>query len=93
MHHGPAVEMGKDNSIPLKQALGIKLFFVYLLFYIGFIVIGIVSPELLASKVIIGLNLAYVYGMGLIVLAIVMGLIYNHYCSLYEDKYNKEVAQ
>ncbi len=93
MHHGPAVELGKDNSIPLKQALGIKLFFLYLLFYVGFIVIGIVSPDLLALKVISGLNLAYVYGMGLILLAIIMGLIYNHFCSLYEDKYNKEVTK
>jgi uncharacterized membrane protein (DUF485 family) len=36
-----------------------------------------------------GLNLAIVYGFGLIVLAIIMGLIYNHLCTKKEDELNK----
>ena len=35
-------------------------------------------------------NLAIVYGFGLIVLAIVMGFIYNAMCSKLEDKMNKK---
>ncbi len=93
MHHGPAVELDKDNSIALKQALGIKLFFIYLIFYIGFIVTGIVWPDSLSTKIILGLNFAYVYGMGLIILAIVMGLFYNYFCTKYEDDLNKEVSK
>ena len=38
--------------------------------------------------VILGLNLAVVYGMGLIVLAIVMGLVYNQMCTKKEDELN-----
>jgi uncharacterized membrane protein (DUF485 family) len=37
-----------------------------------------------------GLNLAFVYGMGLIVLAAVMGLIYNYFCTKFENEMNKE---
>ena len=38
--------------------------------------------------VFFGLNLAVVYGFGLIVLAIVMGVIYNHVCTGYENRLN-----
>ncbi len=93
MQHGPAVELGKDNSIPMKQALGIKLFFVYLLFYLGFIFVGLLSPDSMSIQMFSGLNLAYIYGMGLIVMAIVMGLAYNHFCTKYENLYNKEDKQ
>ncbi len=90
MQHGPAVELGQDNSIPMKQSLGIKLFLVYLLFYLGFIFIGLLAPDSMGINMIFGLNLAYIYGMGLIVLAIGMGLVYNHFCTKYEDQFNKE---
>jgi uncharacterized membrane protein YciS (DUF1049 family) len=36
-----------------------------------------------------GLNLAVVYGMGLIILAIIMGIIYNNMCTKAEDQMNK----
>ena len=43
------------------------------------------------GKIVLGnQNLAVVYGFGLIVLAIVMGLIYSSICTGYEKKYNKE---
>jgi hypothetical protein len=35
-----------------------------------------------------GLNLAVVYGFGLIFLAIIMGLIYNVICTRAEDRMN-----
>jgi uncharacterized membrane protein (DUF485 family) len=90
MHHGPAVELGKDNSIQHKTRLGLKLFFVYLIIYAGFVIIGTLYPHLMGITVVAGLNLAFVYGMGLIVLAIVMGLVYNFFSTGFEDKYNKE---
>lgn len=90
MLHGPAVELGKDNSIPKKTQLGVILFFVYLVIYAGFVLIGTISPETLGMKALGKLNLAFVYGMGLILLAAVMGLIYNYFCTRFEEKYNKE---
>lgn len=90
MLHGPAAKLGEDKSSKKKAALGIKLFFVYLLLYAGFTAIGVFRPELMGIRVFLGLNLAIVYGFGLIIVAIVMGWIYHMICSGYEDKMNKE---
>lgn len=90
MHHGPAAELGKDHSIAYKTRLGVKLFLVYLLVYAGFVGIGVFSPRLMGTTALLGLNLAFVYGMGLIVLAIIMGLVYNYFCTRHEDKMQKE---
>jgi len=90
--HGPAVKLGKDNASEWKSKLGIKLFFVYGVIYAGFVVINTVKPELMKINAFLGLNLAVVYGMGLIVLAIVMGVIYNYFCTRKEDELNKPEA-
>jgi len=88
MGHGPATSWGTDNASEYKTKMGIKLFLVYCLIYSGFVIINTIKPKLMAIKVVAGLNLACVYGFGLIILAIVMGLIYNAVCSSAEDKMN-----
>jgi uncharacterized membrane protein (DUF485 family) len=90
MLHEPAVEMEQDLSISKKTRLGVILFFVYLLTYAGFVVIGVMYPEIMGMEALGGQNLAVVYGMGLILLAAVMGIIYNYVCTRYEKKMNKE---
>jgi len=90
MLHGPSVELGRDRSVPQKTRLGVVMFFIYMVVYIGFVVIGTMFPKALGVKFIGGQNLAFLYGMGLIILAVVMGLIYNFFCTRLEDKFNKE---
>ncbi|SOD14949.1 DUF485 domain-containing protein [Pedobacter xixiisoli] len=68
-----------------KSKLGVRLFFVYLICYAGFVALGVFNYELLSTTVFSGLNLAVVYGIGLIVFAVIMGIIYNYYCTKYED--------
>lgn len=92
MHHEPAAEMGQDNAADVKSRLGLILFFVYSMVYAGFVVINTVSPKTMGEKVLLGLNLAVVYGFGLIVLAIIMGLIYNAICTRYEKQHNTEAT-
>jgi uncharacterized membrane protein (DUF485 family) len=92
MDHGPAVKLGKDNASEWKAKLGVILFFVYAAFYACFVTIIIVKPKLMSITVFAGLNLAVVYGFGLIVLAIIMGLLYNHFCTKKENKLN-DLAQ
>jgi uncharacterized membrane protein (DUF485 family) len=92
MLHEPAAQLGKDHSIKKKARLGVILFFVYLAVYAGFVVIGTLWPRLLGVESLFGQNLAVVYGMGLIILAAVMGVIYNYFCTRYEDELNKEDA-
>ena len=84
--HGPAAKLEKDYASQFKQSLGIKLFIVYALIYAGFVAITTIQPEVLEKDIFLGLNLAVVYGMGLIILAIVMGLIYHFICSKKEDE-------
>ncbi|WP_207424866.1 DUF485 domain-containing protein [Desertivirga brevis] len=90
MHHGPAVELGVDNASKKKAKLGVRFFFLYLFFYAGFVAIGVLNYELLSKEVIAGLNLALFYGIGLILFAVILGILYNNFCSRYEDELNKE---
>jgi len=90
MHHQPAIELGRDLSIPRKTRLGVILFLVYLAIYAGFVVVGTLFTGALGVRVFADLNLAVVYGMGLIILAAVMGLFYNYFCTKYEKQMNRE---
>jgi uncharacterized membrane protein (DUF485 family) len=93
MLHEPAVELGVDYASKKKSKLGIILFLVYAFIYLIFVLIGLNHTELLGTKVIIGLNLAIVYGFGLIILAVVMGFIYSWICTGMEEKMEKEAKQ
>lgn len=89
MIHEPAAQLGVDNASERKSKLGMKLFIVYLLIYAGFVIIGLTDPEIMEYHVFKGQNLAILYGFGLIVLAIIMGFIYNYACTRLENKLNK----
>lgn len=90
MDHGPAVKLGVDHAQKKKQRLGVWLFIVYTIVYAIFVAIGVTNYEMMGKTVLGNQNLAVVYGFGLIVLAIIMGLIYNWICTGYENKMNKE---
>ncbi len=90
MLHEPASPQQEDKAAERKSRLGLKLFFVYAIIYAGFVFIGVTKPSLMGIRVIFGLNLAIVYGFGLIIIAIVMGFLYHLACSKLEDKLNIE---
>ena len=90
MAHGPATEWGVDKATDYKAKLGVYMFFTYVIIYAAFIVINVASPKIMGLIIFAGLNLAVVYGLGLILLAIIMGLIYNHLCTKKEDQVNVE---
>ncbi len=82
MHEGPAPESGPDPASGYKTRIGVIMFTIYCIVYVGFILIHVLS-EGQAMQIILfmGLNLAVVYGVGLIVFALVLALIYNHMCT------------
>jgi uncharacterized membrane protein (DUF485 family) len=80
--------MGTDAASGFKSKVGLILFTIYGLIYVGFVLINTFAPQVMGQIVLAGLNLAVVYGFGLIILAIVMGLIYNIICSRAEDRLN-----
>jgi len=90
MQQHEAVKLEKDNAEGFKSKVGLILFGVYSFIYAGFVFINTWSPKTMETKVLLGLNLAVFYGFFLIILAIVMGIIYNHYCTKMENKLNVE---
>ena len=66
------------------------MFVLYTLVYGIFVAIGVANYEAMSNIVIAGLNLAVTYGFGLIVFAIILGLIYNWRCTKIEKEMNKE---
>lgn len=67
-----------------KARLGIWLFVLYALVYAGFVFINTFRPKLMGIDVL-GVNLAVMYGMGLIVFAVILALIYNSLCARAEQ--------
>ncbi|MEZ6072945.1 MAG: DUF485 domain-containing protein [Pirellulales bacterium] len=60
--------------------VGLVLFAVYLVLYAGFILLNAFSPETMERTPVAGINLAILYGIGLIVAALVLALIYGWLC-------------
>lgn len=86
MLHEPATPSGKDRAAPYKMRVGLWMFLFYLLVYSGFVAINLIDSSLMERTVMLGLNLAIVYGFGLIILAFVEALIYNAMCLRHEKK-------
>jgi uncharacterized membrane protein (DUF485 family) len=85
MLHEPAPDSGPDPATAYKTRLGLWMFLFYCVFYAGFVLINVATGGTAMQTIVMsGLNLAVVYGMGLIVLALVMALIYNHLCTAKE---------
>ncbi len=57
--------------------IGLILFSLYLLSYVGFVAVNAFSPESMERSVVSGLNLALVYGFGLIIGAVVLSGVYG----------------
>jgi uncharacterized membrane protein (DUF485 family) len=66
---------------PQHSRHGMLLFLVYCALYGGFMaLVAFAPPKLLGQPVLVGVNLAILYGMGLIVAAIVLALVYMVLC-------------
>jgi uncharacterized membrane protein (DUF485 family) len=60
--------------------LGLWLFAIYLVLYLGFVLLSAFAAGTMERPVVAGLNLAIVYGFGLIIGALVLALIYGWLC-------------
>jgi uncharacterized membrane protein (DUF485 family) len=79
MLHEPATPSVADHAAGYKSRLGILMFVLYLLFYAGFVAINLLFPLVMEAPVL-GMNLATVYGFGLIVVALIEALVYDWLC-------------
>ena len=90
MLHEPAAKAEKDNASDWKAKLGINLLLLYCLVYMGFVGIAVFATDAMKKPLFAGTNLAIIYGMGLIIFAIILGLVYNHFCTKKEEEMNNE---
>jgi len=63
-----------------------KLFAVYLLLYGGFVLLNTFSPTTMEATPIEGINVAIIYGFGLIVAAFFLALLYGLLCTKEGDE-------
>jgi len=81
MSHGPATQWKENKTLDKKKArLGVVMFIIYTVIYAGFILINVFDNPVM--RISVGdLNVAIVYGFGLIALALVLAIIYNQICT------------
>lgn len=75
--HGPHVEWKKDSSAVIKELVGKWFFVLYAIVYFGFILINVFSPQFMGMR-IGSMNMAIVFGLGLILFAMLLAFAYNH---------------
>jgi uncharacterized membrane protein (DUF485 family) len=74
------------GTIARNAFYGLVLFAVYLVLYGGFMYLNAFNRELMASRPFGGVNLAILYGMGLIVAALVLAAVYMYFCRASHDE-------
>lgn len=82
LDHGP-VHGATFDSIATSNRnarVGMVLFVFYLLIYAAFVGINAFAPDVMSKVQLGGVNLAVSYGLGLIVLAFVLALVYAWIC-------------
>ena len=68
-----------------NSRIGFVLFCVYLLLYGGFVLLNAFSPNTMEITPVAGINLAILYGFGLILAAFVLAMLYGFLCTAAGD--------
>jgi uncharacterized membrane protein (DUF485 family) len=79
--HQPGVLDSRETSAR-NARYGLWLFVVYLLLYGGFVGISAFAPQWMEARPVADISLAILYGMGLIVSAFLLALVYGWLCRL-----------
>lgn len=82
LHHGPAhpAEEEHEHIVARNTRYGLVLFAVYLALYAGYMALVAFWPQALRWMPWHGINLAVLYGFGLIAAALVLALVYSWLC-------------
>lgn len=79
-------------AIRYKTWLGLVLCVAYAVAYVGFVATAVYDVTLMDTRMPLGLNLGTFWGFGLIVLAFVLGLVYNYACGR-RERSSKNTAE
>lgn len=82
LDHHAAEDAVHDNAATAARnsRLGLILFAIYTALYLGFMLISALRPDIMDQTPVAGLNVAIIYGMALIIAALVLALIYSWLC-------------
>jgi uncharacterized membrane protein (DUF485 family) len=82
LDHGPnrTAQLDNEATAARNARIGMWLFAVYLLLYGGFVGISAFAPQWMDARPVADISLAIVYGMGLIVAAFLLALVYGWLC-------------
>lgn len=82
LDHGPSHPREEEDAqiVARNTRYGLVLFTVYLVLYGGFVLLTAFKAEWMESMPWGGVNLAIVYGFGLIAMALVLALVYGWLC-------------
>jgi len=69
-----------------NSRIGLVLFGVYLLLYGGFVGLNTFAPQSMETTPWAGVNLAILYGFGLILAALVLAVVYGLLCKPTDDR-------
>jgi uncharacterized membrane protein (DUF485 family) len=91
MLHEPAADRGGiDEAAAYKQRLGLKMLAAYGAVYASFVAVNVIWPAVMGRTVVAGLSVAIVWGLFLIILALVLALIYNTACTRHEKTFESD---
>jgi uncharacterized membrane protein (DUF485 family) len=76
--HAPPPD-GRPDNIARDRRRALALFAIYVVLYAGFVLLSAFKPAVMGANVA-GVNLAIVYGFGLIVAAFLLALVYMVIC-------------
>lgn len=79
-HENAREDTGHDPAAGYKARLGLVLFALYSILYAGFVAINLTLPWMMELPLAWGINLAVVYGFGLIFSALALALVYDALC-------------
>lgn len=68
-----------------KELAGKRFFFLYAAVYGCFILVSVIRPDIMGIKAG-GFNIAILYGMSLILFAVLLAFIYNNLCTRAEER-------
>ena len=81
LHHAPIPQQPRDPGTERRNArVGLLLFWIYLVFYGGFVMVNAFAPSVMDTVLPGGLNFAVVSGFALILGATILAVLYAYLC-------------
>jgi uncharacterized membrane protein (DUF485 family) len=87
----PPIDADDHPELAARHSrVALVLFFIYLAAYGGFMGISAVAPQLMGQPALWGVNVAILYGLGLIFGAVLLAVVYMIACRVISNRFHAE---